>query len=437
MPDLRLDRAKIKHYEKTPEGFLRFTAPVGGVGALEYVYKDGAIRKEHVSADVLKAAADSLKIKPITTPGHPDELVNSGNARNHTAGATGNTVWIDNGFLWVTGTVFDGETIAAIESGETRELSLGYEVKTVARADGEFDRTWQHFNHLSPVNAARFKGAEFKLDNADADSDVWVASTAFDADKVSPTPVTPIANVEHYEDEIPMKKWKGHEVSQELFDAIQSELTVTKTKKDAEDTATAEVDRLKSDLATKTDEATALQTSISTMQAKLDMLQPELDRLKAENETKLDAKAIDTAIKDRLDAWEQTQRYLAKDAKFDSALSPVDMKRNALKSVNDKLKLDGKDEAYINAAFEMLTTMNPVKVDAEEKPEQKTDAEQHMDTVMTAAQVGGHEGDTATGDRSDAKASESVMEGVRNAYKNASKKRRSKNGRIAALMEDE
>jgi hypothetical protein len=338
MTDFRCDRSVIKHWEETPEGFLRFTAPVARVGTLDYLNADGSIRREHVNLDTLKASADSLKIKPITTPGHPPGLIDKNTAKDYIAGSTGNKVWIDDGFMWVTGTVFDGETIDAIRSGSTRELSLGYSVKTVARTDGDFDQVDRQINHLSPVTKARASGAGFKLDE---ESNVLFSRDAIDASSKQVTAQQlddlkqKLADLPNKDKKMPYKATlDGVEFEFASLDEAKhvknTEKELVKLRSDAESFATKA-----EDFQTKLDDANK---ELITIKATVSEQKTNLDA--AEESPKFDAAQIETAIGERMKLWQEVLPFMRSDnADFepDYALSPLGIMTAAVKAANPDL----------------------------------------------------------------------------------------------------
>jgi uncharacterized protein len=337
MTDFRCDRSVIKHWEETPEGFLRFTAPVAKVGALDYLNADGSIRREHVNLDTLKASADSLKIKPITTPGHPPGLIDKTTAKDYIAGSTGNKVWIDDGFMWVTGTVFDGETIDAIKSGSARELSLGYSVKTVARADGDFDQIDRQINHLSPVTKARAAGAGFKLDE---ESNILFSTDAIDA---SSNQVTS-QQLDDLKQELADLPNKDRAMSYKAtLDGVDFEFASLDEAKHVKNTE-KELVRLRSD-------ADAIAAKTAELQTKLDDTTKELitakatvteqqTKLDAAEESNLDAAQIEAMIGERMKLWQEVLPFMRSDnADFepDYTLSPLGIMTAAVKAANPDL----------------------------------------------------------------------------------------------------
>ena len=375
MQDFRADRATIKHWEETPEGFLRFTAPVGREGILTYKNKDGSVRREHVSADVLKDSADSLKIKPFTTPSHPMELVDKTTAQPFLAGSTGNTVWMDDGFLWVTGCVFDGRTIDAIKSGKNRELSLGYGVETIVRADGDFDQVKRHINHLSPVGRARASGAEFKLDSgesveflesmdsidagidagidADVDADIDAGVDA-GVDAGAGDEITPAQKVTEITKEIIAMPYKA------MLDGIELEFPTMDEAKHVKGIE-KELGKLRSDSASLTEKLDSktvaldeAKSELGTIKATVVTQKTALDEAIATVETTkseaMDGEAISSLIGDRMKLWSEVLPFIRSDSpdfEPDYTLSPLEIMAAAVKVANIELKdhIDGLDLA--------------------------------------------------------------------------------------------
>lgn len=423
---VRFDRAQIDDYEKLPDGRLRVRATVSRVGTLRYLKGDGGFQDELVTPEELFKvdSLDTAALAPVTL-GHPSVgFVTPENYRQYAVGSTGSKVTArqDAGLVEVVFTVNDAEAIDAVESGKARQVSAGYSTKLKQREDGTLLQTDRRYNHFAIVPLGR-AGDTVKLH---FDSDDWAIQDSEQTEEIqseetaTPSIETEIPtqkNTDHEtlsdsvgidtltppitkEDKTNMVQWKGHEISKEVHDAINAELEALqtlKTKADAADTATAKV----SELETKLSES---QTELSKSQAKADTLQTEVDRLKSEIDARMDSAQLEKELQARLETWDIVKPYLGKDAKFDSADTVVAMKRKAIAAANSKLDLEGKNDAYIEAAFDTLQSLG-VKPKAVEEAV-KSDAAQHMDAVMAAAQQGGdHQGDTGSGDeRADANA---------------------------------
>lgn len=367
MQDFRCDRATIKHWNKTPEGFLQFVAPVGKVGWLRYANADGTIRREYVSEKVLKDAADSLKIKPVTTPGHPPGLVNRDTVRPYISGSTGNTTWMNSDWLWINGAVFDGATIDSIESGETYELSLGYGVDVIPRADGQgFDQVSRYHNHLSPVRKARAEGAGFKFDG-DEEGTLFsldsIGAELSEDDVTAAIAARPISTtaIDVAKEELEKLSTKEKPmVYKATLDGVDLEFEAMDDAKHVR-SAEKELSKLRSDstsLTAKLDSATLAldeaKTELGTIKAEVATQKTALDEAIATVETtkseSMDGDAIAGLIGDRMKLWQEVLPFLRSDnADFepDYALTPLEIMTQAVKVANPDLKghLDGLDLA--------------------------------------------------------------------------------------------
>lgn len=421
--EFRCDRSVVKHWERTPEGFLRFTAPVAREGVLLYKNKDGTERTEHVSAEVLKRSADSLKIKPVTTPGHPPVLLTKQNAKDYTAGSTGNTVWFDSGFLWVTGTVFDAETIGAIESGDARELSLGYQVQTRERSDGSFEQINRIVNHLSPVTKARAEGAGFVLDAADdEDSEIWVAVDSIESTELSQPNtqaststgrikrMTYKASLDGIEFELDSVDLAKHikTIDKEL-NSLRSDSSKTADKLAA---ATDSIATLKAELKEVTSEKSEIKTSLDSAQSELGKLKPEHEALKAEAEKlksdRADGKDGENAVPsdesiaeyaaERMKLWSEVLPFMRSDSpnfEPDFTLNPLAIMAEAVKVANPDLAdhIDGLnlDEAE-NAGFikGLYATLN-----SKQFAQSRTKTRSNVDALLNDIRAGRANADMA------------------------------------------
>lgn len=160
----RLDTSGIiQNYQRTPEGFLNIFMTIARVGDLTYQRSDGTLENEYLSEQELfnKDSLASLVGKPITLD-HPPEWVSSENVRKYIRGSVGHKVIQDTPFLTVLGTVHDAETIEAIESGKTRQVSAGYRARVVRGDDGKIYQQGREYNHISVVALGR-AGADVRV----------------------------------------------------------------------------------------------------------------------------------------------------------------------------------------------------------------------------------------------------------------------------------
>ena len=348
---VRFDLAPIVNSEQLEDGRLRVRATFSKVGPLVYVDGDGNTRTEILEADEL-FRADSLEtagLAPVTL-GHPKVgMVTPENYKEFAVGASGSTVLADKqrGLVEVVFLVGDAEAIEAVKRGDASEVSAGYYANIEDR-NGQLYQTNRRYNHLALVQKGR-AGPQVRVH---MDSDDWAIQTDQCSKKRA------------------MKKYKGFEIEDGLYEIVtdmEKELKGFKAKKDSADTTAT--------------------TAITALQAKNDMLTARVDELKAERDNRLDAKQVDALATARLDAFTKAEPYL-KDAKFDASIEAIEWKRQAVTAARPSLKLDGKDDAYVNAAFDMLAELGVSNPGQENK-----------DALDAAAAGGAHDG--AAGSRED------------------------------------
>src|SRR5690554_4231057 len=173
----RYDRAALKSFVKTDEGYLLVEGYASRPGILQYIQPDGTARRELVPADEL-AKTDSLATlarKPVTLD-HPDGFVTPENVADHQVGDVSESIEIEemNGFVKIRMAVRKADAIEAINNG-VRELSVGYttEIEETSGVDpvfGRYDAIQRNrrYNHVAIVPRGR-AGSEVGLraDSAD------------------------------------------------------------------------------------------------------------------------------------------------------------------------------------------------------------------------------------------------------------------------------
>ena len=358
---IRWDRAPISKSEKLPDGRLRVWATFSRVGPLRYLDNNGNQRIEQVTAEEL-FRTDSLEtaaLAPVTL-GHPDEvLVTPDNWQKYSVGASGSTIKAnpDNGVVDVVFVVGAREALDSIDASESMEVSAGYTAQIEQRADGKFYQTNRRYNHLALVDRGR-AGPDVRL-HLDAAGDVAVQV-------LDDCPFTQKTD---------MGTYKGMEMSE---DAI-------KAYKDME----GKIEKLTADMAGMEKKKDAAEGElVTTLTAERDVLKGRVDALTKERDARMDAGDVDAAAQklaqDKFDAFQAAAPYLPEDARFDAATTPLDWKRQAVAAANPDLKLDGKDDAYINAAFDMLGTLGVAK----RTDEQRADA---FRQTLETAQINGRQ----------------------------------------------
>ena len=104
-----------------------------------------------------EASLNSIKGKPVTL-NHPDELVNSKNFKDYVVGFI-DEVWQDGDNIVGVIVIQDEQAIKAVETGELKDLSLGYTARLVKDEDGKLKQTEIVINHLAIVAEGRAKNA--------------------------------------------------------------------------------------------------------------------------------------------------------------------------------------------------------------------------------------------------------------------------------------
>lgn len=420
--EFHIDRGKLFKAERTPENFLRCYARVSRLGSLKYFNADGSERIEIVEPEVLfsSESMDSARGKPWTLD-HPNQKVDSKNVRDYIRGSVSNLVVIDGDFLGVGVTIYDEETIRAIESGEAAEVSAGYDCVTEER-DGKYYQTKRIYNHFASVSRGR-AGSQVRVQLDSADNNVWISDSPnedFNTDSSISEHIdsnffencndktvnnSDSSNLDIVEleklDNKNIKMTRNFTLDGEAFDT--TDLDLAKHAKAVD----KELSKLRNDnqeLQIKLDEAL---TAHNDTRAALDLLtrakedlQGMCDAMKAEQEhyqgkikeledaltclqnSKTDAADvnidIEAEINARLDAWDQVKDHLLKidpEFKADHKLSVLDIRKTYLSKRYPNLNLDNASPEYINGSFSVAIASEP-------KVEAKADS---VETVKTEA----------------------------------------------------
>lgn len=125
----RIETGRLDRAERVAGGGLRVPATVGRAGVLEYRREDGSTWREYRPAEELAAAASLASVRgaPVTDL-HPPRPVDPSTYRHVARGHAGDDPRVDGDHLAVSLYVQDGDLMRAIETGERREVSAGYEV---------------------------------------------------------------------------------------------------------------------------------------------------------------------------------------------------------------------------------------------------------------------------------------------------------------------
>jgi hypothetical protein len=308
-----------------------------------------------------------MKLKPLTND-HPQELLNSDNARAHQVGSLGNNPsdWISgcnarnppeyergysdsDGFhVSIDMTINDAETIREVLAGKTA-LSMGYECDFEPAAEGAvwcgtaYDGVQRNirYNHCAIVDAARAgDAARIRMDGA----------TAVRA----PAEIKTNKETKPEKEKSRMKKIRVDGVEYEGDDGLvmqfveqqkclkEAEKCGKETKKQFEDAKK----ELAEEKAKHAEALSALCAERDTQKDRADKAEAELKELK---EKELDPKRIDEAVNARIALLDAAARA---DVEVKDGASELDIKKAVISAVYPNAKLDDKDGAYISAHYD-------------------------------------------------------------------------------------
>ncbi|KAG6335074.1 hypothetical protein ID866_4018 [Astraeus odoratus] len=264
-----------------------------------------------------------FKGKPITI-GHPG-AVNSRNAKKHMVGTMLEPGREDGENVKVPIMVYDESAINSATSGRTKQLSLGYRLdldETPGEWNGQpYDAVQRNIriNHLALVSKAR--AGDVATLNLDGDEEITL-----DDDDNQPKGKTM--------QKLRLDNGLEYDASPEVVVAFNA------LKQDAED-ANA-----------KLSEA---QTTISTITAERDTLKA--DEAEFENKLKQAREDAEKTIKARTELEAKAEKHGIKC----DGLDDIAVKKAVVAKLKPSIKLDGKDDTYINVAFDMAIESAPME----------------------------------------------------------------------------
>lgn len=328
------------------DGYLEDTPVVGRVGIQTYRNPDGSVRRElRPPEEVFKT--DSLatfKGKPITL-GHPG-AVNAKNAKKHQVGTMMDIAQQDGDNVKVPIIIHADEAISRATTGKSKQLSLGYRLdldETPGEWNGQpYDAVQRNIriNHLALVSKAR--AGDVATLNLDGDENI-----NFDTDADNNPPKGKSMQ------KLRLDSGLEYEAAPEVVVAYQA------LKQDAEGAKS------------KLSEAN---TTITTLTAERDTLKADA----AEFDNKLNAAREDAkkAIKARTELEVKASKHGVKCDGLDDAA----VKKAVIIKLKPGLNLDGKDDAYISAAFDFAVDSAPMEKQRQtvnqDKAETRNDAAQ-------------------------------------------------------------
>lgn len=332
----RFDVAALGSAERTPQGFLKIPAYLTRVGVLEYRRADGQVVRELRPRDEVFRAQSlaTLSAAPVTDL-HPTRMVGPDNVRELAIGHVSDEVKADGRHVAAHVTIQEAKAIAAVERGERRELSCGYQCRIDATPgvyEGErYDQVQRDivYNHVAigpkywgragrdvalRVDAADGGGSDdagdvFRLDEADALS---VAMTA------PPNDGRP---------------------NMELVTIRVDGVDVENTKHGAQV------------LGKTVEERDAARSQAATQQGKLDAYEVKIKKLEADLAKETDPARLDALLNEMFALRDKAKRVLPADFKFDG-LTTRQIHEAVLTHLDSSLDLKDRPAEYVAARFD-------------------------------------------------------------------------------------
>ncbi len=311
----RLDfNGTSKTFKRTPQGFLRVNARLTKSGVFNYENT----REYRPDEEVFRVdSLESLKGAPVTDL-HPSEsggeaFLNAANAKAHMVGVT-ESIERDGPYLKGSLIIFHEDTIKAIESGERKEISLGYTCQidpTPGMYKGQaYDAVQKNIeiNHvaLGPKGWGR-AGADCAIRH--------------DSKLIQPQGPTMNETV----------RLDGVDVS--LSPENITNLFAEKQKREQE------------------------------LVGRLDAMSLELEKERAAKAQLEDPKALEAKIQARLKLVEQCRSILGQDIRMDSKTNE-ELKLEAIKHFYPELDVASQDQAYLDGMFEAICLIKTTRNDS-------------------------------------------------------------------------
>lgn len=327
----RFDKAYIKDFSETSEGYLTVKAPITRPGVFPYLRSDGGIEMEAKLPEDLFSEKTilSANAKPVTDD-HPTELVTVSNHNEYAKGMTHTDASIESDKLFISFTITDSALIKKVKNGK-RELSIGF-VADVSDEQGEYKgmtydsvQRNMEINHLAVVDKGR-AGSEVAIRG---DSQAFM--------------------IDH--DEVNKQKGGTRAMAKLIIDSNEFEV---------DSVVKARIDTLQAKLDTEKEKAKSVETLTGerdALQVQLKAKEAELEKSKAKE---LTGDAFDTAVTGRIELMNKAKTHVGDSFEF-KGKSDRDIKEAVVKSVNDSLDLKDKSEEYVNAFYDSLTAITEAK----------------------------------------------------------------------------
>lgn len=364
----RFDIAKISQVERTPQGFLRAPAHLTRTGVFKYRRADGSVFKElRLPEEVFnEASLKTLRGVPVTIE-HPPEMLNADNVKKYMRGYTSDSTERDEDMVKTTMTITDAEAIQQVEAGK-QQVSCGYlcelEMKPGVYDGEEYDAIQRGivYNHVAVVDRGRAgPSVKIRLDSQDAVLD----GPEFEAcvEQVSKDPSVENAYAvcnatvgmkDQNNGGATMEKMmlggKEYEVTPELKAALEAHMASMAAEMDAKMKSKDEL------FGSKEQELEKMKGEADALKGKCDSLEVELKK-REDSAKEVPAEKIREAARERLSVLRVAEQSLTGEAleKLDS-MEDMEIRKAVLTACQPELKLDGKSDQYVVAAFDIVST---------------------------------------------------------------------------------
>lgn len=314
----RFDRAYIKDYKETAEGYLTFNdVPITKSGVFPYRRQDGAISYEAKLPDeILSDHTVATAQHKSVTDEHPTELVTADNHGQLAKGFSHADARVENDKVLVSFTVTDSALIQKIKNGK-REISIGF-LSDIVQESGElngsrYDSVQRNIeiNHIAIVNKGR----------AGSDIGLRADSSAWQIEEGGQTMPTYIIDAKEYE----------------VDPVVKAHLETQVAKLDAAEMKLKEVD--------------ALQGRVDAHEATITAKDAEITALK---EKEMSADELDKEVAERVELLNTAQAFLGDSFDF-TGKSKREVKEAVIVSLNKEFKGDSKSDDYVNAFYDAAT----------------------------------------------------------------------------------
>lgn len=337
------DSESLSGTRRTRDNYLIGFVRAGRTGIQYYSGAEVGSTKERVALyrppeEVFsKDSLATLVGKPITVD-HPWPAVDSSNWLQFARGQIGEGVLRDGEFIRIPISVMDEAAIKVVESGEKRELSLGYDADIdwtpgVTDSNESFDGVMRglRYNHLSIVDVAR-AGSQCRI------GDEVIARPVNDKN-VSTLEDSRITKTKKTNTKMAESPQKIYDVNGVTIENIDQALAFAKTK----DT---EIATLKDTIAVRDSELAKRDSAIADLKKELE-------------QSKLTDEQIGEQVKARASLIADAQKIITAATGKPSAaelhkLSPLAIKTAAVEAARGKSFVDGKSADYVSTAFDIV-----------------------------------------------------------------------------------